>query len=80
MDDIVEFTGEEKCREFVVPYLAPIFAAFEIKIRFYHNDSQGLISTPFPKEFGVNLFNFSFEHTINEIPDLAGSEKKGIIW
>jgi uroporphyrinogen decarboxylase len=74
LDDIVGFVGEDECREFVVPYLKPIFAAFETKVRFFHNDAQGLISTPFLKEIGVNLFNFSFEHSINEIRELAGPE------
>jgi len=74
LDDIVGFVGEDECREFVVPYLKPIFAAFETKIRLFHNDAQGLISTPFLKEIGVNLFNFSFEHSINEIRELAGPE------
>lgn len=74
LDDIVGFVGEDECREFVVPYLKPIFAAFEAKIRFFHNDAQGLISTPFLKEIGINLFNFSFEHSINEIRGLAGPE------
>jgi uroporphyrinogen decarboxylase len=74
LDDIVGFVGEDECREFVVPYLTPIFAAFETKVRFFHNDAQGLISTPFLKEIGINLFNFSFEHSINEIRELAGPE------
>jgi uroporphyrinogen decarboxylase len=74
LDDIVGFVGEDECREFVVPYLTPIFGAFETKIRFFHNDAQGLISTPFLKEIGINLFNFSFEHSINEIRELAGPE------
>jgi uroporphyrinogen decarboxylase len=58
----------------VLPYLTPIFAAFETRVRLFHNDAQGLISTPFLKEIGVNLFNFSFEHSINEIRELAGPE------
>ena len=74
LDDIVGFVDEDKCREFVIPYLKPIFAAFEAKIRFFHNDAQGLVISPFLKEIGVNLFNFSFEHSINEIRDLAGPE------
>jgi uroporphyrinogen decarboxylase len=74
LDDIVGFVGEDECREFVVPYLTPIFAAFETKVRFFHNDAQGLISTPFLKEIGINLFNFSFEHSINEISELAGPD------
>lgn len=74
LDDIVGFVGEEECREFAVPYLKQAFGAFETKVRFFHNDAQGLISTPFLKEIGVNLFNFSFEHSINEIRELAGVE------
>lgn len=74
LDDIVGFVGEEECREFAVPYLKQAFGAFETKVRFFHNDAQGLISTPFLKEIGVNLFNFSFEHSINEIRELAGAE------
>lgn len=72
LDDIVGFVGEDECREFALPYLNQAFAAFETKVRFFHNDAQGLVSTPFLKEVGVNLFNFSFEHSINEIARLAG--------
>ena len=74
LDDIVGFVGEEECKEFVVPYLKQAFEAFETKINFFHNDADGLISTPFLKDIGVNLFNFSFEHKINQIRELAGSE------
>ncbi len=72
LDDIVGFIGETECAGFAVPYLKQAFGAFETKVRFFHNDAQGLISTPFLKEIGVNLFNFSFEHSINEIARLAG--------
>ncbi|HBL74391.1 MAG: uroporphyrinogen decarboxylase [Bacteroidetes bacterium GWF2_42_66] len=74
LDDIVGFVGEDECREFAVPYLKQAFGAFDSKVRFFHNDAQGLISTPFLNEVGVNLFNFSFEHSINEIRQLAGPE------
>ena len=74
LDDIVGFVGEDECREFVVPYLKPVFAAFETAVRFFHNDAQGLVSAPFLNEIGVNLFNFSFEHSINEIRRLAGPD------
>jgi uroporphyrinogen decarboxylase len=72
LDDIVGFVGEDECKEFAVPYLKQAFSAFDTKVRFFHNDAQGLVSTPFLKEVGVNLFNFSFEHSINEIAALAG--------
>lgn len=74
LDDIVGFVGDDECKEFVVPYLKQAFGAFETKINFFHNDAEGLISTPYLKDIGVNLFNFSFEHKINQIRELAGSE------
>jgi uroporphyrinogen-III decarboxylase len=72
LDDIVGFVGQEECREFAVPYLKRIFMSFDSKVNFFHNDAQGLISTPYLSEMGVNLFNFSFEHSLAEIRELAG--------
>lgn len=74
LDDIVGFVGDDECRQYAVPYLKRIFAAFDSKVRFFHNDAQGLISTPYLKEIGINLFNFSFEHSMQEIRDLAGPD------
>jgi uroporphyrinogen-III decarboxylase len=72
LDDIVGFVGDEECREYAVPYIQRIFKAFESEVNFFHNDAQGLISSPYLKEMGVNLFNFSFEHSMTEIRELAG--------
>lgn len=74
LDDLVGFVGEDECREFAVPYLRKIFNAFDASVRFFHNDAEGLISTPFLAAIGINLFNFSFHHSINEIRDLAGPD------
>ena len=74
LDDIVGFVGEEECREFVVPYLKRTFEAVPTEVRFFHNDAFGLVCAPFLKEIGVNLFNFAFDHPINAIRELAGSE------
>lgn len=74
LDDMVGFIGDEECREFAVPYIKQIFNAFDSKLNFFHNDARGLISTPYLKEMGVNLFNFSFEHSMKEIRELAGPE------
>lgn len=74
LDDIVGFIGDEECNEYAVPYIKRIFNAFDSKLNFFHNDAQGLISTPYLKEMGVHLFNFSFEHSMKEIRELAGSE------
>jgi len=74
LDDIVGFVGEEDCREFVVPYLQKAFNAIPNKIRFFHNDAFGLVCAPFLKEIGINLFNFAFDHPINQIRELAGPD------
>ncbi len=74
LDDIVGFIGDDECREFAVPYISRIFKAFDSKLNFFHNDAQGIISTLYLREMGVNLFNFSFEHSMKEIRDLAGQE------
>lgn len=74
LDDIVGFLGDDECREYAVPYIKRIFKAFDSKLNFFHNDAQGLISSPYLKEMGVHLFNFSFEHPMKEIRRLAGPE------
>lgn len=74
LDDIVGFIGEDECKEYAVPYVQRIFNSIDSKVNFFHNDAPGLISSPYLKEMGVNLFNFSFEHTMKEIRELAGPE------
>ncbi len=74
LDDIVGFIGDDECKEYAVPYIKRIFNTFDSKINFFHNDAQGLVSSPYLGEMGVNLFNFSFEHTMKEIRKLAGQE------
>ncbi len=74
LDDIVGFIGDDECKEYAIPYIKRIFEAFDSKLNFFHNDAQGLISTPYLKEMGVHLFNFSFEHSMKEIRELAGPE------
>ncbi len=74
LDDIVGFVGEAECKEYAVPYIKRIFNSIDSKINFFHNDAQGLISAPYLKEMGVDLFNFSFEHSLKEIRDLASDE------
>ena len=74
LDDIVGFVGEAECREFVVPYLRRAFDAIPSRIRFFHNDAFGLICAPFLKDIGINLFNFSFDHPINQIRALTGPD------
>lgn len=74
LDDIVGFVGDEECKQFAVPYIKRIFNSIDSSLNFFHNDAQGLISTPYLKEMNVDLYNFSFEHSMKEIRELAGPE------
>jgi len=74
LDDIIGFVGETEFKEFVIPYFKRIFNCFESTVRFLHNDAEGLITAGFLNEMDVNMFNFSFEHTLGEIRRLAGPE------
>jgi uroporphyrinogen-III decarboxylase len=72
LDDIVGFLGEPDFETFVLPHMKRIYRTFNAKVNFFHNDASGLICAKYLKEIGVNLFNFSFNHSINEIRSLAG--------
>jgi uroporphyrinogen decarboxylase len=74
LDDIVGFVGDAECMEYVVPYLSEIYQAFETSIRFFHNDASGLVSSKYLDQIRINLFNFSHEHSFNEIFRLTGNE------
>ena len=74
LDDIMGFVGEGEFREFVMPYFKKIFSCTGAKARFLHNDAEGLITAANLKEIGVNMFNFSFNHSMGEIRQLAGPE------
>ena len=74
LDDLIGFVGEVEFSEFVIPYFKRIFSCTGAKARFLHNDADGLITAANLKEMGVNMFNFSFNHTMKEIRDLAGPE------
>lgn len=74
LDDIIGFVGEVEFEEFVLPYFSHIFESANVKVRFLHNDAEGLITASYLKKMGVNMFNFSFNHTMGEIRELAGPE------
>jgi uroporphyrinogen decarboxylase len=73
LDDIVGFLGEEDFREMALPYLARIFQSFETSVKFFHNDAAGLVCAPHLSEIGVNLFNFSYQHTLTEMKKLTNN-------
>jgi uroporphyrinogen-III decarboxylase len=74
LDDIIGFLGEVEFQEFVLPYFKKIFDSTGVKVRFLHNDADGLITAGNLKAMGVNMFNFSFKHSLKEIRNLAGEE------
>ena len=74
LDDIIGFVGDSEFGEFVLPYFKKIFSSTGVKVRFLHNDAEGLITAKNLKEMGVNLFNFSFNHSLGEIQDLTGTD------
>jgi len=43
-----------------------------VLVRFFHNDAPGLVCAPHLAEIGVNLFNFSSDHSFAQIRKLAG--------
>ena len=72
LDDIIGFIGPEDVAEFAMPSLKRVFGAIDGDIRFLHNDANGLSCAGQLAGAGVNLFNFSFEHPVDEMRALAG--------
>jgi len=73
LDDIVGFLGEQDFQQTAMPYLQRIFKSFDVAVRFFHNDAAGLVCAPHLPEMGVNLFNFSFQHTLAEMKELTNN-------
>jgi len=71
LDDIVGFCGEEHFKQFALPYLKQIFDSLDVKVKFFHNDAAGLVCAPYLSQIGVNLFNFSFQHSLSEMKELT---------
>jgi len=74
LDDIIGFIGENEFDEFVVPNFRKIFKVSGSKVRFLHNDADGLITATRLKDMDVNMFNFSFNHSMGEIRNLSGPD------
>jgi len=73
LDDIVGFLGEDDFKEVALPYLARIFQSLDVTVKFFHNDAAGLVCAPYLPQIGVNLFNFSFLHTLTEMKKLTAN-------
>jgi uroporphyrinogen-III decarboxylase len=74
LDDIMGFIGEPEFEEYVIPHFRNIFDCTGAKVRFLHNDADGLITAKNLTRIGVNMFNFSFNHSMGEMRRLAGPE------
>jgi uroporphyrinogen-III decarboxylase len=73
LDDIVGFLGDEDFKEAAIPYLKRIFQSLDVNVKFFHNDAAGLVCAPYLPEIGVNLFNFSYQHTLAQMKELTNN-------
>jgi len=71
LDDIVGFLGEDDFKQTALPYLERIFQSLDVAVKFFHNDAAGLVCAPFLPEIGVNLFNFSSDHSLAQMKELT---------
>jgi len=78
LDDIVGFLGEQDFKESALPYLRSIFQSLDVTVKFFHNDAPGLVCAPYLPQIGVNLFNFSFQHTLAQMKELTNPDKSGL--
>jgi uroporphyrinogen decarboxylase len=72
LDDLIGFLGDDDFREFALPYLKEAFAARPVSVKFLHNDAAGKVTARHLAEMGVNMFNFSFNHSLAEMRQWAG--------
>jgi uroporphyrinogen-III decarboxylase len=73
LDDLVGFLDEDTFNTYAKPLLKDSFNSFESAVHFFHNDAHGLVCAPYLEEIGVNLFNFSFEHSIAAMKKACGT-------
>ena len=69
---LLAFWDSPTSKRLSLPHLKRIYQTFNPRVRFFHNDAAGIITAGHLKEIGINLFNFSFNHPIDEIRRLAG--------
>lgn len=71
LDDIVGFLGKDDFQNCALPYLKRIFDSLETTVKFFHNDADGCVCAPYLPQIGVNLFNFSHNHTLSGMRELT---------
>jgi len=72
LEDLMGFVGPDDFVRFVLARMKRIFAVADVRVKFLHNDAYGLVTARYLDAMGVNLFNFSFEHSLDEVRRLAG--------
>jgi uroporphyrinogen decarboxylase len=72
LDDLIGFLRDDDFQQFALPYLKRIYDARDVQVRFLHNDAFGLVTARHLAALGVNLFNFSFQHSMPEMRAAAG--------
>jgi len=74
LDDIVGFCGEPDYLEFAEPYLKAVFASLDVSVKLFHNDADGRVCAPHLAKLGINVFNFSFLHSLEEMRAWVGPD------
>jgi len=74
LDDIVGFLGPDDVKTYAMPYLKRAYSAIDSDVRFFHNDANGLSCAAQLADAGINLFNFGFDHPIDEMRELVGDK------
>lgn len=74
LDDLIGFLREDDFVQFALPYMKQIYDSRNVSVKFLHNDASGLITAKHLGAMGVNLFNFSHNHSVTEIRRQAGEE------
>ncbi len=69
LDDIVGFCGEQDFQDFAFPYLKRIYNSFDASVRFLHNDAEGRVCAAHLSSLGINMFNFSFLHSLEQMKE-----------
>jgi uroporphyrinogen decarboxylase len=72
LDDLIGFLRDDDFQQFALPYLKRIYDSRNVSVRFLHNDASGLVTARHLATMGVNLFNFSFQHSMEAMRAAAG--------
>jgi uroporphyrinogen decarboxylase len=72
LDDLVGFLRDDDFQRFALPYLKQIYDSRKVAVKFLHNDAHGLVTARHLATIGVNLFNFTFSHSLGDMRRHAG--------